>query len=276
VFRQAEIVVMAKDVDRQFVESLGRGLAILETLSAARNPLSNGELAKQCGLPASTVSRLTHTLTELGYVRFNRASRGYEPTPKNLMLGYPVLADMPMLELARPHLEQLSRRTGETAALAIRDTLHITFVAVVEGVNLLAVRLAVGGRLRLSVSAAGVALVAALPDEEWRRLIARARAEMSQTDQDPTAFMAALDQCRRDGVAIVRDQWRPGIGGVAVPVFRNGEYAAVTIPVATGAVSERVMRAALADAVKDVAEVLGPAWPVQSPRPRSNAKPHSS
>ncbi len=251
------------DKDRQFVEALGRGIGILETLSAAQKPLNNGELAKQCDLAASTVSRLTHTLTELGYVRFNRVMRGYELTPKNLMLGYPVLAEMRLLELARPHLEQLSQKTGETAALAIRDKLHITFVAVVEGVNLVAVRLAVGGRLRIPVSAAGIALVAALPDEERRTLIARVRADMTRNDQDSTRFMESVSMCRREGVAIVRNEWRPGIGGVSVPVSRQGEYAALTIPIATGTVSETVMRTTLANAAKEAAEVIGPALSTQ-------------
>jgi DNA-binding IclR family transcriptional regulator len=253
--RRAEIV----EKDRQYVEALGRGLGILEALSAAQKPLNNGDLARLCGLAASTVSRLTHTLTELGYVRFNRDLRGYELTPKNLMLGYPVLAEMRLLEMARPHLEQLSRQTGETAALAVRDRLHITFVAVVEGVNLVAVRLAVGGRLRIPVSAAGIALVAAASEEEGRTLIARVSAEMTRNQQDPAPFQEAVRACRRDGVAIIRNQWRPGIGGVAVPVRHNGEYGALTIPVATGAVSEQAMRTTLADAVKETAAVLGPA-----------------
>ncbi|EKF43816.1 transcriptional regulator [Nitratireductor indicus C115] len=250
------------DKDRQFVEALARGLAVLESLSRAQQPLTNGDLAKMTGLAPSTVSRLTHTLTMMGYVRLSRSNRAYELTPKNLTLGYPVLAGMPLLEQARPHLEQLSRTTGETAALAIRDKLHITFVAVIEGANLVAVRLATGGRLRIPVSAAGIALVAALPDAERRLLATRVRAEMTRTGQNPEAFTEAVAECRRDGVAIVRNLWNPGIGGVSVPVYNQGEYAALTIPVATGSIPEQTMRTTLADALKEVAEILGPALPV--------------
>jgi DNA-binding IclR family transcriptional regulator len=247
------------DTDRQFVVALARGLAVLEALSRAQKPLTNGQLTKVTGLPASTVSRLTHTLTLMGYVRLSRSSRAYELTPKNLTLGYPVLAGMRLLEQARPHLEQLSGSTGETAALAIRDKLHVTFVAVVEGANLVAVRLATGGRLWVPVSAAGIALVAALPDAERRMVSARVRVDMTRAEHDPEAFSKAVAECRREGVAIVRNLWQPGIGGVSVPVHSQGEYAALTIPVATGSVSEHTMRTTLTDALKSVAETLGPA-----------------
>lgn len=249
------------DRDRQYVESLARGLSILESLSRSQKPLGNGDLAKMTGLAASTISRLTHTLTVLGYIRLNRAYRGYELTPKNLTLGYPVLAEMRLLEQARPHLERLSRATGETTALAVRDKLHIIFVAVIEGENLVAVRLATGGRLRIPVSAAGAALVAALPEDERRMLLARVRADMTRNGQDAKPFLDSVAACRRDGAAIVRNKWRTGIGGISVPVLHNGEYAALTIPVATGSVTEETMRTTLADALKEVAGILGPILP---------------
>lgn len=241
------------DKDRQYIEALARGLSILESLSKAKQALSNGDLAEMTGLAPSTVSRLTHTLTALGYVRLNRLSRAYELTPKNLTLGYPVLAGMRLLDEVRPHLEELSRKTGETVALAIRDKLHVTFVAVHEGSNLVAVRLATGGRLRLAVSAAGVALVAATPEAERRQLFSRVSGQMKRSGQNPENFRMALDRCLSDGVAVVRNLWQPGVGGVAIPIHGHGEHAALTIAVATGSVSENTMRTSLADSLKEVA-----------------------
>lgn len=250
--------------DRQFIEALARGLAILESLSKAKQPLSNGDLAEMTGLAPSTVSRLTHTLTALGYVRLSRSNRAYELTPKNLNLGYPVLAGMRLLDVVRPHIEALSRETGETVALAVRDKLHVTFVAVHEGSNTVAVRLATGGRLRLSTSAAGIALVAAAPEPERRQLSARVNAQLKRSGQNTEVFRMALDRCLSDGVAIVRNLWQPGVGGVAVPIHSQGESAAITVAVATGSVSEQTMRTTLADALRDVARRIGPAMPEQA------------
>lgn len=244
--------------DRQFVDALARGLAILECLSRTQKPLGNGEIAKMVDLAPSTVSRLTHTLTTLGYIRLSRSGRAYELTPKNLTLGYPVLAGMSLLERARPYLNSISEQTGETAALAVRDGLHVTFVEVVQGANMVAVRLATGGRLRIATAAAGIALVAALPDKERRALAGRVRSDIRARDGSTETFNRELAACIHSGAAIVRNWWREGIGGVAVPIHAQGDYAALTIPVATGSVNEKTMRGPLAEILRETADAIGP------------------
>ena len=247
--------------DRQFVDALARGLSILEALSRANRSMSNGELAGETELAPSTVSRLTHTLTQLGYIRQTTGQRLYELTPKNLALGYPVLAGISLIERARPHLEHIARSTGETAALAIRDGLHVTFVQVVPGRNIVAVRLAQGGRLPIAVAAAGIALVAAMPEREGRTTAARVRAFITQRNGDLDAFNTHLAETMEKGIAVVRDAWRPGIGGLSLAVSTPSETAALTIPVATGSVSEQTMRGPLADALRDAAGSLGTSQP---------------
>lgn len=248
---------MARD-DRQFVDALARGLAILEALSRAQKPLGNGELARMTGLAPSTVSRLTHTLMTLGYIQLSRTERAYQLTPKNLTLGYPVLAGLSLIDRARSHLKALSERTGETVAIAIRDGLHITFVQVAQGANMVAVRLATGGRLPIAVSAAGIALLSALPEAERRMVAARVRAGITRRGGDVDAFNRTYAAASRFGYAVVRNAWRQGIGGVAVPVRAGDEIAALTIPVATGSVSEQTMRGPLAAALLDIAGDIGP------------------
>jgi DNA-binding IclR family transcriptional regulator len=242
--------------DRQFVEALARGLAILETLSRAQEPLSNGTLARETGLAPSTVSRLTHTLQALGYIRLTSSNRTYELTAKNLALGYPILAGLTLIKRAQPLLKEISAQTGETAALAIRDGLHITFVDVHQGSNMVAVRLAMGGRLPLAVSAAGIALLAAMPEKEQRTVASRVRSYITRRGGDVPAFNASLAEAQETGIAIVRNAWQTGIGGVAIAVQSQSEHAALAIPVATGSVSEITMRGPLADALRPAARRL--------------------
>jgi hypothetical protein len=71
--------------DRQFVTALARGLDILRAFHAGEGMLGNQEIAHRTGLPKPTVARLTHTLTELGYLNYIRRFRKYE-------LGASVLA----------------------------------------------------------------------------------------------------------------------------------------------------------------------------------------
>jgi DNA-binding IclR family transcriptional regulator len=248
---------MTERKDRQFVDALARGLKILEAFSRSSRPLTNGEIAKATDLAPSTVSRLTHTLTELGYLRLDPNARRYVLTPKNLMLGYPVLAGMSLLDRARPILGRLVTETGETAALAVRDGLHVTFVEVIHGHNLVAVRLATGARLPMAVSAAGLSVLVGLPEAEQRTLVVRIRADLTRREGDLAAFDRRLKQARAGPVAIVRDAWRKGIGGVAVALKQGEQVASLTIPVATGSISEDDMRGRLATALLDAAHYLG-------------------
>lgn len=253
--------------DRQFIDVLARGLAVLECLSRSNKPLGNGELSRLTGLPPSSISRLTYTLTELGYIRRCSNQRAYELTPKNLTLGYPVLSGMSFLERARPYLREISEHTGETAAFAVLDGLHISFVEVVSGSNLVAVRLSTGGRLRLGVSAAGVAMVSALPDRKRWSLLARLENDMKKRGEDMDPFNRALALCVRRGYALVRNLWQEGIGGLAVPVVWQDQLAALTMPVSTGSVSEQRMRTELAPILVKAAQALGPASSIGGHRP---------
>ncbi len=242
--------------DRQFVDALARGLAILECLSRSHQPIGNRAISEAVGLAPSTVSRLTHTLSVLGYIRPAGNSRAYELTPKNLTLGYPVLAGLSLIDRLRPSLDTISKTTGETAALAIRDGFHVSFVSVVHGTNMVAVRLATGGRLRMQVSAAGIALLVAMNDKDRRMTAGRLRADLTRRGEDPEVFDAVLEDCMATGVAIIRNSWREGVGGLAVPVSHQGETAALTIPVATGSVSEDAMRGRLADLLRQEASAF--------------------
>jgi DNA-binding IclR family transcriptional regulator len=56
--------------DRKFVTALARGLEVLRACTPTEGLLGNGELVERTGLPKPTVSRLTHTLTKLGYLAY--------------------------------------------------------------------------------------------------------------------------------------------------------------------------------------------------------------
>src|ERR1051326_5132964 len=75
--------------DRQFVTALARGLDILRAFHAGEGMLGNQEIAHRTGLPKPTVARLTHTLTELGYLNYIRRFRKYELGASVLALGLP-------------------------------------------------------------------------------------------------------------------------------------------------------------------------------------------
>jgi len=245
--------------DRQFVDALARGMAILECLSRVQKPLGNGEIARLLTLPPSTVSRLTYTLTELGYLRRSEQGRTYELTPKNLNLGYPLLAGMELRNHLRPYLKEISEQTGHTVALAIRDGLHMCFVDVVQGSDTNATRLATGGRLRMGVSASGVATLAAMNERNRWSTLNRLRSEFQRRGESSEHFEEALETCLRLGYALVRNLWQDGIGGISVPIHWKNTSGALTMPIPTHNVSRYDMSEKLVPVLLEFAEKINAA-----------------
>jgi len=212
------------------VEALARGIRILEVLSRASGPLTNGQIARATELPPSTVSRLTDSLVQLGYLRFTSDQGAYRLTPKNLRLGYPVLANTPLASRAQRVLDEMSSETGCTSALAVRDELHVAFLATARGRDLRSVPLAVGGRLPISMSAAGIALLAAMEEPQKSRLVRSIRSDLTARGHSVKDFEESLS-VGRDLLVVNRGRWRSEIGGVAAPLRSGGELYALTFAV---------------------------------------------
>src|SRR5690606_29647838 len=155
--------------------------------------------------------------------------------------------------------------TGQAVALAIRDGLHMCFVDVAQGADPNAVRLATGGRLRMNVSAAGVATLAAMPQRKRWSTLNRLRSELQQRGESGEQFEQALHSCFRMGYAVVRNVWQEGIGDISVPIQWKDTLAALTMPVPTLVVSRQDMLQELAPVLLAAAEEIGraPIEPVE-------------
>src|SRR5919107_1752952 len=109
-----------------FVESLARGLDVLACFDADHRTMSLSEVATAAGLARPTARRLLLTLEELGFVR---SSGGvFELTPKVLTLGMAYVGALGLWDIARPHMEALVARTGESSSMAQLDGSDIVYV----------------------------------------------------------------------------------------------------------------------------------------------------
>ncbi|MFC7607994.1 helix-turn-helix domain-containing protein [Teichococcus aestuarii] len=88
--------------DRDFVTALARGLEVLGCFRRGESLLGNQEIAARCGLPRSTVSRLTHTLTQLGYLHYVPELGRYRLGTAVLALGSAMLGGLDIRRVARP------------------------------------------------------------------------------------------------------------------------------------------------------------------------------
>jgi len=99
---------------RYYIEALGRGLQILEAFSEQSPSLSLTEIASTVGLDKSTVFRSVYTLESLGYLERDPETKRYRPGLKVLRLGFAVLNNLEMAQIAQPYLKALSGKCGET------------------------------------------------------------------------------------------------------------------------------------------------------------------
>ena len=107
--------------DRSFVVALSRGLDVLRAFQPNDGLLGNQEIAARTKLPKPTISRLTYTLTKLGYLTPVPKFEKYQLAPSAMALGYAALANLGVRHLSEPYREALMRETGGAVAVGGRD-----------------------------------------------------------------------------------------------------------------------------------------------------------
>src|SRR5258708_20495913 len=98
--------------DRSFVVALSRGLDVLRAFHPNDGLLGNQEIAARTNLPKPTVSRLTYTLTKLGYLTPVPRFEKYQLSPSAMALGDAALANLGVRHLSEAYREEVMRETG--------------------------------------------------------------------------------------------------------------------------------------------------------------------
>ena len=123
----------ATNRDRKFVVALARGLEILRAFRARDGFLGNGEISERTGIAKPTVTRLTYTLCELGYLtRVPRLAK-YRLAPQAIALGYSALAGVGVRQVARPIMEETADRLAAPIALGVLDRNRALYLDISRG-----------------------------------------------------------------------------------------------------------------------------------------------
>lgn len=204
-----------------FIQSLERGLSVINSFShqAPRQTLS--EVAEMTGLTRATARRILLTLTDLGYV--SQSGRSFSLTPKVLDLGYSFLSSFHVVDLALPTMERLVDRVHESSSMSVLDDSEIVYVARVPTKRIMTIALALGSRLPAYPTSMGRVLLSGLSDEELDDYLARTTLEelTPHTITDLTSLRETVVRCRSDGYALVDQELEEGVRSIAAPI-RNG------------------------------------------------------
>ena len=204
-----------------FVEALARGLDILSAFGAGHRGMSLSEVAAAAGLTRPTARRLLLTLEELGFVRFSVGT--FELTPKVMNLGMAYVSSLGLWDIARPHMEALVTRTGESSSMAQLDGSDIVYVARVSVPKLIALRVEIGTHFPAAQTSQGKVLLAALPPDQVAAVLAQpSRSGLPPYIGHPAGQLRdELAEVRARGWALADEELAPGVRSVAVPV-RDG------------------------------------------------------
>ncbi len=159
--------------DYRINTGLVRGLSILKVFGPDNRPIGNTEIAKRVQLPKATVSRLTYTLTELGYLNYDADIGRYSLGPGVLTLGYDVMAQMEIRDIARPYMQELANYADASIYLGIPNGTEIIYIEACRTPASMAIRLGVGSRIPIPTTGMGRAYLAALPPENQAALLAQ-------------------------------------------------------------------------------------------------------
>ena len=241
---------MSKSTSRYHIESLGRGLQILEAFTKETPQLTLTEISQAVGLDKSTVFRFAYTLEQLGYLVRDPETKRYHPGIKVLRLGFGALGSFDIAQVAGPYLRALLDESGETTNLAVRDGGDIVYVVRNRTKKIISINLHIGSRLPVHCTSMGKALVLDMSRDELLSLLGEgpypAMTPNTLTGLDD--LVANLSQAREQGYAINDEELAIGLRSVAAPIrdYRDQIIASVNISVPSARVSLEQLHTVLA------------------------------
>jgi len=200
------------------LQSLERGLAVIETFSGARASLTLSEVARRTAITPATARRILLTLERQGYVR--QSGRRFSLTPRVLRLGSSCLSSMTPVDIAYPVMKDLVTQLGVWCSLALLAPPDIVYIARVHSGHILSIAGGVGSRLPAHATATGRVLLAGLGSEELAEFCDRwaLRQYTAHTIVERDRFVEAVETARRQGWALVEEELELGLRGIAAPV----------------------------------------------------------
>ena len=200
------------------LQSLERGLAVLQVFSKENPRLTLSDVARLTGVTRATARRILLTLQHLGFVRAD--GRLFSLTPRVLSLGFGYLSSLNLWDIAQPFMEELVEQTHESCSAATLDLPDIVYVARVPTRRIMTISLGIGSRLPAHATSMGRVLLADLPDDELDAYLATGpfTAHTERTTVDPGELRTAVHRVREQGWSLVDQELEMGLRSISAPI----------------------------------------------------------
>ncbi len=221
------------ETQKGFIQSLDRGLQLLETLSLSKEPMGLPELSEVLDVDRSTVYRLLSTLLQRGYVSQDPVSKRYTLGSKVVELGRRAIDGYSLRSASKPYLKALMLETGESVNLVVLSSGKIISIDHEPSPSPLAVTDDIGSIFNPYATASGKAILAHLPESEAKSILVEIKFEAftARTITGLPALQNHFEQVREKGYAVDDEERYIGVRCIAAPIFdyRNKVVAAVGI-----------------------------------------------
>ena len=223
--------------DPLFINSLAKGLGILEAFSAHAPKLNLSELAEATGLHKAAVQRYTHTLLKLGYLERGPDKR-YFLAPRVMLLGYALLQGSELVERVRSYLREFAETLNCSVNFSILDdTKALVLFRHEIRRSFFQYDIQAGTKLPLYCTSMGKVLLASLPDDELKTRISRLTFDRltERTITDPEQLFMEVLKVRESGVGEADREASSDLHSMAVPLIGQDAKLAAAISISTPA-----------------------------------------
>jgi IclR family acetate operon transcriptional repressor len=250
------------------VQSLTRGLSLLEALARAEGGLTLTDVAQRVQLAPSTAHRLLATLEKMGYVyQAGELGRWYVGL-QAFTVGTSFLANRDFVAQSHPYMRRLMEQSGETANLGILDGTEAVFIDQVQCREMMRTIVKLGSRVPLHASGVGKAIFAALPDDEIEAILKVKGLPRITTNTitSPETMWSAIRVIRQRGWSFDDEEHALSTRCVAAPFYN--EHAEVLGAISVAGPSSRLpderikqLGPLVAHIAEDLTHRLGGRWP---------------
>jgi DNA-binding IclR family transcriptional regulator len=205
------------------VQSLDRGLAIVQAIANSQQPMSLGQVAELMSVDRSTAFRLLHTLKRRGFLTMPAGRKDY-------ILGSAIWTlynhydwSKMLVKVASGQLKELAAQTNETAHIAIREGSQALFMDCAAASHMVAVSSRIGELLPLYCTAHGKALLADASEQELKKMYGNRplRKLTESTLSTVPELMNDIAGIKKRGYAVDNAEFRDEIRCIAAPIRLN-------------------------------------------------------
>jgi IclR family transcriptional regulator, KDG regulon repressor len=220
------------DTKYNFIQSVGRALAILEEFSRDERALGVTALANRVGLHKSTCFGLLHTLQQLGYIQQDASTGQYSLGLKTFELGQAYIDGLDLRYITRPYLLEIVEKTQETVHLVVAEGRRAVYIDKVESPHAMTISSRIGQEATLHCTGVGKVLLAYMRNEDWSQVVSQGLERYTEhTITDEGKLLDHLQRIRECGHGVDDQEREIGLRCVAAPIFNARKQAIAAISI---------------------------------------------